>query len=260
MASILENIDRHIRRSFSEAAAEYDLLTSLHKEIARELMAKIQFKEPQAILDVGMGTGYLTGKLAHYFPGAQVTGLDFAPGMIEQAKKDSEGFTIVQADAAELPFEDETFDLIVSNLAYQWIADLPRAFGEAHRVLKNDRFLYFTIFGQETLKELFVCLKNISGVKQFNVRRLASGDQIKAALNENGFERVDIKFEHIKVHFASVTDLLKWLKAIGANRLGEDIPVGKEWLSRLETEYAKMFSDRFGIFATFEVIWAEARK
>ena len=207
-----------------------------------------------------MGTGYLTNKLVHYFPEAKITGLDFAEGMVEEAKKNSEGFTVVQADASAVPFEDDTFDLIVSNLAYQWIADLSRAFGEAHRVLKRQGTFYFTIFGYETLKELFMCLRNIPSGKQFNGRRLASADQIGQALSEKGFKEISVQSEHIKVHFGCVTDLLKWLKGIGANRLAEDIPIGKEWLSQLETEYAKKFSDRFGIFTTLEVIWVEGKK
>lgn len=260
MASILEYIDKRIRRSFSSAAQQYDILTSLHKEIARELVARIKIENPEKILDIGMGTGYLTNKLVHYFPGAQVFGLDFAPGMVEQAKKNSEGFTVVQADASAVPFEDDTFDFIVSNLAYQWIADLPKAFGEAHRVLKRQGTFYFTIFGYETLKELFMCLRNIPGGKQFNGRRLASADQLGQALSEKGFKEISVQSEHIKVHFGCVTDLLKWLKGIGANRLTESFPIGKEWLAQLEAEYAKMFSDRFGIYASFEVVWVGARK
>lgn len=260
MVFIIDRIDYKIRRSFSEAACEYDLLTSLHKEIARELVAKIKLDHPEGILDIGMGTGYLTNKLVHLFPEAKVIGLDFAPGMVEQAKQNNEGFAVVEADACQIPCKGETFDLVVSNLAYQWITDLTEAFGEVQRVLKRNGVFYSTIFGQETLKELFMCLENIPNGKQFNARRLVSAEQTRQILAENRFEQVNIKSEHIKVHFASVTDLLKWLKRIGANRLAEDIPIGKEWLSQLEAEYAKFFSDRFGIYATFEVIWVEGKK
>lgn len=260
MASLLEKVDSKVRRAFSKAAGDYDLLTSLHKEIARELVEKIKLENPQEILDVGMGTGYLTNKLTCLFPGAKVTGLDFAQGMIEEAQKNSEGFAVVEADACQLPFKEETFDCVTSNLAYQWIEDLPQAFREVSRVLKRQGLFCFTLFGHDTLKELFVSLNNIYGEKQIQPRRLASQDQVKEALSKAGFKDVKVSIEHIQVHFASVTELLKWLKAIGANCLAEEIPVGKDWLIRLEEEYSKSYSDSFGIASTFEVIWAQVKK
>ncbi len=259
MASILERIDSKIRRAFSKAAGDYDLLTSLHKEIARELVLKIKLENPQEILDVGMGTGYLTNKLVHLFPEAKVTGLDFAQGMIEEAKKNSEGFTVVEADTCQLPFKAETFDCVTSNLAYQWIEDLSKAFTEAFRVLKADGLFCFTLFGHDTLKELFISLNNICD-RPAQLRRLASQDQVQEALRKAGFKDVKVSVEHIQVHFACATELLKWLKAIGANRLAEEIPVGKDWLKKLEQEYRKNYSDSFGISSTFQIIWAEAVK
>lgn len=260
MASLLEKIDSKIRRAFSKAAVDYDLLTSLHKEIAREFVEKIKLENPQAILDVGMGTGYLTNKLVNLFPEAKVTGLDFALGMVEQAKKNSEGFEVIEADACQLPFTGEIFDAVTSNLAYQWIEDLPQAFAEAFRVLKRGGLFCFTLFGHDTLKELFSSLNNICDEKPIQLRRLASADQVKEALRKAGFQDVNVTVEHIQVHFDSVTELLKWLKAIGANRLAEEIPVGKDWLKKLEQEYRKHYSDRFGISSTFEVVWVEAIK
>ena len=56
-----------IRKAFSEAADQYDILASLQREIGRELIKKIVrlptgMPEARCILDVGCGTGYLTAK------------------------------------------------------------------------------------------------------------------------------------------------------------------------------------------------------
>src|SRR5262245_13370989 len=111
---MLQFIDKKIRGAFSNAAMQYDVLTSLHKEIGRDLLKKAgnglkpfptkdnvipSPAEPERILDVGMGTGWLTNRITHYFPGSIVVGLDFAPGMIEVAgDQNDEGFKIIQAD------------------------------------------------------------------------------------------------------------------------------------------------------------------
>ena len=97
---ILDFIDQKIRKAFSDAAMQYDILAGLHKEIGRELIKKnISRENTNTILDVGMGTGWLTGKLSFYFPESKVVGIDFAPGMIKAAKDSEHTFTMIQADA-----------------------------------------------------------------------------------------------------------------------------------------------------------------
>src|SRR5436309_12651597 len=102
---MLKFLDQKIRKAFSGAAMQYDVLTSLHKEIGRDLIKKVMAIEPcRTILDVGMGTGWLTYRLYQHFPGSLVVGVDFAPGMIEAAQNQSEdSFKIVEAHAGELP-------------------------------------------------------------------------------------------------------------------------------------------------------------
>ena len=64
----LQFIDQRIRNAFSDASIQYDVLTGMHKEIGRELVDKIKDHEPaQYILDVGMGTGWLTNRLTYFF-------------------------------------------------------------------------------------------------------------------------------------------------------------------------------------------------
>lgn len=262
---IFNFIDKKIRQSFSNAAISYDVLSGLHREIGRELIAKVKDVEPsQRILDVGMGTGYLTKRLTHFFPEAQVVGIDFAEGMVAYAKKECEGFQIIQADAAALPFHDKTFDLVVSNLAYQWVEDLPSAFSLCHQKLNDKGVFALTVFGHETFKELFESLREswskLREGRTFHIRRLATQDQLKDALSRAGFSDIEIDYERINVHFPSMGDLLQWIKNIGANHLPKDIYVGKDLLLQTNEYYERHFKDHLGICATFEIIWVNARK
>ena len=114
---ILDILDKKIRNAFSDAALQYDVLTSLHKEIGRELTKKIMNHEPCcAVLDIGMGTGRFTHRLTNIFPDSIVVGLDFSYGMIERARQKEGTFKIVLGDAAQLPFREGVFDIITSNL------------------------------------------------------------------------------------------------------------------------------------------------
>ncbi len=264
MTTVLGLIDRKIRQAFSDAAMRYDVLTSLHKEIGRELIRGVDLNcESPRILDVGMGTGWLTNRLVLLFPQAHVVGLDFAGGMIDAAKKQWEGFHIVEAHAGRLPFHKDTFDAVVSNLAYQWVGDLPRAFQQCREILKKEGALNITMFGYNTFEELFASLEHGQDADgpRLSLCRLPKEADVAAAIRNAGFRDVRVERETIRTHFPDMMALMKWIKSIGANNLLEDdVYIGKNWLQKAGEYYNETFHDRWGVRATFEVIWVAARK
>jgi SAM-dependent methyltransferase len=89
---------------------------------------------PQTALDVGCGEGRFCRMLARH--GVKTTGIDPTRALIEHARgRDSEG-SYLEGDAAKLPFDDGTFDLVVSCLSLVDIPDAPSAIAEMARVLK----------------------------------------------------------------------------------------------------------------------------
>jgi malonyl-CoA O-methyltransferase len=255
---IWQAIHNKVRKAFSDAAMNYEMLSSLHKEIGRELVRKVMHQDAARVLDVGTGTGYLANKAKFYFPESLVVGVDLADGMVLEANKLKEGIQIVQADACALPFKKGAFDLVISNLAYQWVADLPHAFGVAHQALSDRGRMCATLFGRRTLEELFECVNAVSPGKPVN--RLPDMDKVRSALELAGFKNIAIDYELIKVQFADVFDLLKWTKSIGANILNEDIFLGPKTLGKLDEHYKKSYPYADGVCASFEVIWMLADK
>jgi ubiquinone/menaquinone biosynthesis C-methylase UbiE len=63
-------------------------------------------------LDVGTGTGRGAELLKERFPGSDVVGVDFAKGMLEEARRLVPGVSFTEGDAANLPFGDESFDVV----------------------------------------------------------------------------------------------------------------------------------------------------
>jgi len=95
-----------------------------------------------AILEVGCGPGHLATQLAQ-IPGATVTATDIDPKMIERAVANAERTLPVAAqprfeaaDVAHLPFEDDSFDLVVSTFSMHHWADPEAGLAEIARVLK----------------------------------------------------------------------------------------------------------------------------
>lgn len=88
------------------------------------------------ILEIGCGPGALAGALRRWYPKAEITGVDLDSAFIRFAKENEKGVTFLEGDAAQLPFEDESFDVTISNTVSEHIE--PGAFfGEQMRVLKK---------------------------------------------------------------------------------------------------------------------------
>lgn len=94
------------------------------------------------LLDLGCGTGTLALMVKRAEPGARVTGLDADPEILEiaRAKAEDEGedVELVEALSTEMPFEDRSFDRILSTLFFHHLsgADKRRTAAEIVRVLK----------------------------------------------------------------------------------------------------------------------------
>jgi ubiquinone/menaquinone biosynthesis C-methylase UbiE len=90
------------------------------------------------VLDVACGTGNASIPAAR--AGARVTGLDFAPGLLEIARERAADAMVeiefVEGDAQELPFEDASFDRVVSTFGHMFAPDHARTAAEMRRVLR----------------------------------------------------------------------------------------------------------------------------
>jgi ubiquinone/menaquinone biosynthesis C-methylase UbiE len=106
-----------------------------YRPVHDAVLAALRAPAHGRILDVGCGTGLLSRRLERSRSGSRVIGCDFSAGMLQHAAAHPSKVAWVQGDATRLPFQDATFDAIVSTEAFHWFPDQPRALAEFHRVL-----------------------------------------------------------------------------------------------------------------------------
>jgi SAM-dependent methyltransferase len=104
-------------------AGDYAAIAEVIDEVPpRDLFARVETRPGEEVLDVAAGTGNLALRAAA--AGAQVVGLDLAPELFETARRRAEesGVAVdwVEGDAEDLPFEDDSFDVVLSAFGVQF--------------------------------------------------------------------------------------------------------------------------------------------
>jgi SAM-dependent methyltransferase len=133
---------------------------NLQDRILELVLAHLDWNGEGRALDVGCGSAALTIKLAHKYPRARIVGIDswggkweYSKGMCEsnaRIEKVIDRVTFQKASASSLPFADEYFDAVVSNLVFHEVrdvADKREVVREALRaVKKGGRFAFQDLF------------------------------------------------------------------------------------------------------------------
>jgi ubiquinone/menaquinone biosynthesis C-methylase UbiE len=111
----------------------------LFRPYAEELASRAARLQPGRILETAAGTGVVTAALHDALPDAEIVSTDLNPPMLEVAASriSSDGVRFQQADALDLPFADNSFDLVVCQFGSMFFPDKVRGHSEAMRVLSD---------------------------------------------------------------------------------------------------------------------------
>ena len=128
--------------SFSGSVpANYEryMVPLLFRPYAEELAKRAKAFQPRRILETAAGTGVVTAALAEALPDTEIVATDLNQAMLDvaAARVSSSNITLRQADALDLPFRDDEFDLVVCQFGVMFYPDKVRGNSEAHRVLRS---------------------------------------------------------------------------------------------------------------------------
>ncbi|MGK2956350.1 MAG: class I SAM-dependent methyltransferase [Solirubrobacterales bacterium] len=148
---------KDVNTRYHDAAADsYDAKWGIdfgeigQEQVAAKLKRTLGGKLPEPFedaLEIGAGTGYFSLNLASQGLIGNLTATDISPGMLTSLKKTAASLNIpvktVVTEAEVLPFEDQSFDVVLGHAVLHHIPDLDQAFSEFFRVLKPGGMIVF---------------------------------------------------------------------------------------------------------------------
>ena len=115
--------------------ADYELRERAYAPIHKRLIDRLDPRPGERVLDVACGPGAIAARAAR--TGAEVTAIDLAPGMIARASRRPEPVNWLIGDCQSLPFDDDSFDVVVSSFGVIFAPDPQRAAAELSRVCRG---------------------------------------------------------------------------------------------------------------------------
>lgn len=144
---------------------------------------------PQAILEVGCGTGYWLAGLQHAFPTARCCGLDLSAGMLRQAQQRGNNVSLLRARAEQMALLSHSFDLVYTINAIHHFTQPQSYLQEARRLLRPGGALL--VMGMTpSAPEEYYPYQYFPGVYETDLERFPSWGQLLDWCQASGFTNV----------------------------------------------------------------------
>lgn len=206
------------------------------------------------ILDLGSGPGVCLNKLSKKYPKALTIGCDLSLELCKLAKNN-----VVVANANNLPFASNQFDLIYSNMLLQWLPELEHTLKGLWQVSSYDGEIIASTLGPSSLQEARAALSTIDRAN--NINDFLDMHTIGDLLHKCNWQEIYVASEHVQLKFERALDVFLNLKYTGANTMlnpsANRKSLGKNTLKSMLENYPKTNNE---IIATFEIITIRAKK
>ena len=244
-----------VARNFGKFAKNYDKEAFIQKKVAEKLANIVEencnISLAKDVIDLGAGTGFLSRNILKKHPNQEISQFDLSPQILNENQFTPQ----IIGDIDNLPFSPNSFDLILSSLALQWSSDLAKTIKNIRKTLKNNGLFFFSIIGDNTFKELKLCM-----------------DECQIKLNINKFftrqclEKIcpnsEIISEDLIFNYENLTSLLKSIKNIGASYSAQKNFLKKSDLQKISDFYLKTHSsgNKNQIIATWQIFYVFCKK
>lgn len=232
--------DRNLlRQNQARAAKNFAQHNFLYAEVANRIAENVGFlnREFESVLEIGQRDGYLSS-------------------LIKAPKKTT------MPDEENLNCATESFDLILSNLNFHFINQIPQFLLQVREALKPNGIFIASFFGEENLSQLaHVLYKTENEIYGGISPRMPPTIDVKTAaslIQKAGFQNPISDFEKIEVEYSDPLKLLNDLKMMGQGNILTKRSrrfFTKKFLQKLLENYREMYpANNGGVLATFEIV------
>ncbi|MEJ2155807.1 MAG: methyltransferase domain-containing protein [Desulfobacteraceae bacterium] len=213
------------------AAAAYEDLhvPALFQQFAPIVVSAAKIQPGHRVLDVACGTGVLARTAAERMGnGGLVAGIDANPGMLAVARELAPTIDWRQSMAESLPYEDHSFDMVISQFGLMFFQDRRKALQEMLRVLVPGGRLVVAVWealeNSEAYPDEVALLENQAGKAAADALRapfvLGNRDELKNLFRSTGLNSVNVMTYHGTARFPGIkamveADLRGWLPVMG---------------------------------------------
>lgn len=236
-------------RYHDAAAEEYDAKWGIdfgdigQEQVRQKLVKALGADDGRSFgdaLEIGSGTGYFSLNLVQLGAIERLTATDISPGMLSKLAATAEALGVddvstVATEAEELPFEDESFDLVFGHAVLHHIPDLDKAFAEFRRVLRPGGMVAFAGDPSRYGDRLAALPKRTGLLVAPAWRRLVGAEQRAVAESEQSHDH-SLESE-VDVHAFAPADLRRILASAGFEnrRVGGEELLANAWGWALRT-------------------------
>ncbi|XP_039593820.1 arginine-hydroxylase NDUFAF5, mitochondrial isoform X1 [Polypterus senegalus] len=168
----------------------------------------------------------------------------------------------VLADEEFLPFKENTFDLVVSNLSLHWVNDLPGSLKQINNILKPDGVFIGAVVGGDTLYELRCSLQlaelEREGGFAPHISPYTAVTDLGNLLGLAGFKMLTVDIDEIEVHYPDMFQVIKDLQGMGESNCAWNRKpmLHRDTMLAAAAIYKAMYGNEDGsVPATFQILY-----
>ncbi|MFN7094607.1 MAG: methyltransferase domain-containing protein [Burkholderiales bacterium] len=250
----MTNNNKLLQNNFNQAASAYMENAQIQTVSALKIIDLLpKYHTGDLILDLGSGPGTMQhNKLVNY----SSLSFDLSIDMLRVAKSKLK----VNGDANSLPFANNTFSTIISNLMIQWATNKSLILNEIYRILKPNGILIFTTLVKPSLFELQIAWQEVDN-KSHTLHFLNQGSYLSHLKDSRFHLTQSLSWQSI-IYFPTLKELLQHFKKTGtslAKSSSNDGLGGKRQLENLATAYNRLMTNK-GLPLTYAYLLIVAKK
>ena len=190
------------------------------------ILSNYEIPEGAKALEVGCGTASMWVGHDDLIARCGILMLtDMSEGMLSTAREnigERKNVAYTLADIQDIPFEDDSFDVVIANSILYHVPKIECGIREVRRVLKNDGIFYCATYGEHNFTDVLADWFKLDG-ESFRPNHhftMQNGEQILKA----AFTNVEAKYYEDSLHITNIDDLVDYLRSLVSLKAIIDLP------------------------------------